>query len=440
MNILAASGQFVRRLLRIGATGRPDPASNFWYSPIGYHEHRAKTAAGAEVSSDAALQVSTVYACVRVLAESLAQLPVDVYRRLPTGKTELVPDHPVGRLLSLKPNVWQSGYEFLETQTGVCALRGNSYALKLGQGAVPDGLIPLSPDRMRVEQIDRKEAGSAFRLRYRYRWPDHQEVIYTQDQVLHLRGFGTDGVMGLSPMALARNAVEMAKGAERLGVRQFSSRPMLSGILSHPNTLTEDAAKRMAQSFRSAYSGEEGWHGVAVLEEGMTWHQIGMTNADAEFLQTRKFQVTDIARWFRVPPHMVADLDRATFSNIEQMSIEFVTYTLMPWIRRWESMLTRSLLVDDSMFVKIRPDALLRGTTEARYKAHGMAIKDGWKTRNEVRDDEDLNALEGLDEPLRPLNMAEEKEAEDGTSSDAVSDQPRMRSQDRPPDQEPSNG
>ncbi|MCH9839288.1 phage portal protein, partial [bacterium] len=170
--------------------------------------------------------------------------------------------------------------------------------------------------------------------------------------------------------------------------------------------------KRLSSSFQQAYSGSDGWHGVAVLEEGMTWQAVGMTNSDAEFLATRQFQVNDIARWFRVPPHMIADLSKATFSNIEQQSIEFVTYTLSPWIRRFESMLENTLLTHDDESIRIETDALLRGTTETRFKAYGQAIKDGWMTRNEVRSIESLNPIDGLDQPLRPLNMAEEGEIE----------------------------
>ena len=370
-----------------------------------------ETPAGVDVTPDSALSYSAVFACVRVLAEDVASLPLLVYRRLqPRGK-ERAPEHPLYRLLHDAPNPEMTAIEFRETMMGHLALWGNGYAEKeFNRAGRVMGLWPLRPDRMRV----RREGGA---LVYEYQLPDGETTRLPAARVMHLRGLGANGIVGYSPIALLRNAVGLGLAAEEFGSRFFGNgaRPQL--VLIHPNQLTPEGQENLRTSWRRQHEGLSKAHRVAVLEEGITVKEIGIPPEDAQFLQTRIFQAVEIARIYRVPPHKIQDLERATFSNIEHQSIEYVASTLAPWLVRWEQAISRDLVPEQergTYFAEHLVAGLLRGDTISRYQAYSVGRQGGWLSANDVRELENMNPIDGGDEYLSPLNMVPAAGEEEG--------------------------
>lgn len=381
------------------------PDDDFWYQSLG-----TSTASGARVSEESAMRTSAVYACVRVLSESVAQLPLHVYERT-TGGKERAETHALSALLSRQPNSRQTSFEFREMMQGHLSLRGNAYALKDMNGAGRiRSLEPIHPDYVKPEL---KSNGTIV-----YKVKEHEtsaragsETIYTQSQIMHLRGLSSDGYVGLSPVQQARESIGMAISAEEFGARFFQNDAKSGVIIEHPTHFKdENALSRFKRQFTSARTGANR-HKTVVLEDGMTAKEIGLTNKDSQFIEARKFQVSDIARIFRIPPHLIGDLDKATFGNIEHQGLEFVIHTIGPWLVRWEQAISRDLIRDpDKYFVEHLVDALLRGDIQSRYTAYGVGITNGFLTRNEVRKKENMNPIDGLDDPLTPMNMAKESE------------------------------
>jgi HK97 family phage portal protein len=362
------------------------------------------------VSPDSALRVAAVYACVRILAETMASLPLVVYQRRPDGGKDKVTDHWLYRLMAKRPNRFQNPFEWREMLQGHLALRGNAYnqIITNPRGEIIE-LMPIHPDRVKIELLPSGE--------YRYRVTDRSgtEVILPRGEVWHLRGLSSDGLMGMSPIELARENLGMALAAQDYGARFFANdaKPT-GGWIEFPGTFKDNEAKKVfRESYQQAQSGANRGK-VLVLENGMKFHEVGVTNKDAQFLELRKFQITDIARLFRVPPHMIADLERATFSNIEQQSLEFVMHTMTPWAERWEASIESELLLEgDDIEIEFDFANLMRGDAASRSSYYQSGIQNGWLTRNEARIAENLNPIDGLDQPLRPLNMVEEDAAED---------------------------
>ena len=362
------------------------------------------------VSPDSALRVAAVYACVRILAETMASLPLVVYQRRADGGKDKVTDHWLYRLMAKRPNRFQNPFEWREMLQGHLALRGNAYnqIITNPRGEIIE-LMPIHPDRVKIELLPSGE--------YRYRVTDRSgtEVILPRGEVWHLRGLSSDGLMGMSPIELARENLGMALAAQDYGARFFANdaKPT-GGWIEFPGTFKDNEAKKVfRESYQQAQSGANRGK-VLVLENGMKFHEVGVTNKDAQFLELRKFQITDIARLFRVPPHMIADLERATFSNIEQQSLEFVMHTMTPWAERWEASIESELLLEgDEIEIEFDFANLMRGDAASRSSYYQSGIQNGWLTRNEARIAENLNPIDGLDQPLRPLNMVEEDAAED---------------------------
>ncbi|WP_291925250.1 phage portal protein [Limnohabitans sp.] len=371
------------------------------------------------VSPDGALRLAAVYACVRILSETMASLPVVVYRQRKDGGKDRVIDHWLYGLLARKPNRFQNPFEWREMLQGHLALRGNAFCQIISnpKGEITE-LMPLHPDRVRMEVMDSGD------FRYRVRMQNGDETVFPRGQIWHLRGLSSDGLMGMSPIELARESLGMALAAQDYGARFFTNdaKPT-GGWIEFPGTFKDPEAKRVFRdSYQAAQSGSNRGK-VLVLENGMKFHEVGVTNKDAQFLELRKFQITDIARLFRVPPHMIADLDRATFSNIEQQSLEFVMHTMTPWAERWEASIESDLMLDgDQLEVEFDFANLMRGDAASRSAYYQSGIQNGWLTRNEARIAENLNPLQGLDQPLRPLNMVEEEDAEEAEQENEPND------------------
>lgn len=360
------------------------------------------TATGLRVDETGALSYAAVFACVRILAESVASLPLVMFERTPEGK-QRAPQHPLYTLLHDLPNPEMTSLHLRETLMGHLALWGNAYAnIVWSRGGQVLELWPLRPDRMRVARED-----GQLRYYYRVNPGDAERTIPARD-VLHVAAFSQDGTVGLSPLSLFREAVGLGLAAQEFGARFFGNDARPGAVLQHPGALSDEAFKRLQQSWESRHQGLDKSHRVAILEEGMTINEIGIPPEDAQFLETRKFQVTEIARVYRVPPHMLADLDRATFSNIEHQSLEFVMHTLRPWLVRWEQALSRDLLTPAERvryFPEFVVDGLLRGDIQSRYQAYAVGRQNGWLSANDIRDLENMNRVEGGDVYLVPLNM-----------------------------------
>ena len=354
------------------------------------------SASGKQVNERTSMQMTAVCSCVRILSEAVASLPLNVYRYTDTGGKEKAIDHSLYRLLHDEPNPEMSSFIFRETLMTHLLLWGNAYAqiIRNGKGEVI-ALYPLMPDRMTV---DRDANG---RLYYKYRKSnddaptmENGSVILAPSDVLHVPGLGFDGLVGYSPIAMAKTAIGLAIAAEEYGSKFYANGAAPSGVLEHPGTLKDPA--RVRDSWNSTFGGSSNSHKVAVLEEGMKYTPISISPNEAQFLETRKFQINEIARIFRVPPHMVGDLEKSSFSNIEQQSLEFVKYTLDPWVVRWEQALYRTLLSEEekkTLFFKFNVEGLLRGDYASRMNGYATARQNGWMSANDIRELEDLDRI-----------------------------------------------
>ena len=347
------------------------------------------TTSGKAVNERTAMQTSAVYACVRILAESVAGLPLHVYERTANESKSTKPSHPLYRLLHDEPNREMTSFVFRETLMSHLLLWGNAYAQIIRDGrGFPIALYPLLPDRMAV---DRNESGE---LVYTYQ-SDKGQVKLRRENILHIPGLGFDGLIGYSPIAMAKNAVGLALATEDYGATFFANGANPGGVLEHPGVIKPEQADRLRESWQSQFGGANA-HKVAVLEEGLKFHQMSIPPEQAQFLETRKFQINEIARIFRVPPHMVGDLEKSSFSNIEQQSLEFVKYTLDPWVVRWEQSLQQALILPSekaTIFIKFNLDGLLRGDYQSRMQGYSTGIQNGFMSVNDVRGLEDMNLL-----------------------------------------------
>lgn len=363
----------------------------------GYSFLFGRTTSGKPVNERTAMQTTAVYACVRILAEAVASLPLHVYEYQDDGGKKLVHDHPLYYLLHDEPNPEMTSFVFRETLMSHLLIWGNAYAqiIRDGAGRVL-GLYPLLPDKMDVQRDDK---GNIYYVYSRNSdenpmFKEYGNIRLKAEDVLHIPGLGFDGLIGYSPIAMAKNAVGMTLACEEYGASFFANGANPGGVLEHPGVLKDPSKVR--ESWNSVYRGVSNAHKIAVLEEGMKYQQIGIPPEEAQFLETRKFQVNEIARLYRIPPHMVGDLDKSSFSNIEQQSLEFVKYTLDPWVIRWEQSLQRSLLLPGEKgkyFIKLNVDGLLRGDYQSRMNGYAVGRQNGWFSANDIREMENMNPI-----------------------------------------------
>ena len=351
---------------------------------------------GKRVNERSSMQMTAVYSCVRILSEAVAGLPLHMYRYTDNGGKEKAAEHPLYFLLHDEPNPEMTSFVFRETLMTHLLLWGNAYSqiIRNGKGEVI-ALYPLMPDRMNVE---RDSKGQLY-YEYTVSMDDAptvkgSTVVLPPTEVLHIPGLGFDGLVGYSPIAMAKNAIGMAIACEEYGAKFFANGAQPSGVLEHPGTLKDPA--RVRESWQAAFGGSHNANKVAVLEEGLKYTPISVPPEQAQFLETRKFQINEIARIFRVPPHMVGDLEKSSFSNIEQQSLEFVKYTLDPWVSRWEQSMARSLLTLEEKkkyFVKFNVDGLLRGDYQSRMNGYAVGRQNGWMSANDIRELENLDRI-----------------------------------------------
>ncbi|RDY30990.1 phage portal protein [Lachnotalea glycerini] len=393
---------------------RDKPRNN--YNPA-YSFLFGRSTSGKPVNERTAMQTTAVYSCVRILAEAVASLPLHIYQYTDKGK-ERVADHPLYSVLHDEPNEEMTSFVFRETLMSHLLIWGNAYAqiIQDGAGRVL-GLYPLLPNKM---QVDRADNGEIIYIYSRDseenpNFSTYGQIYLRQQDVLHIPGLGFDGLVGYSPIAMAKNAVGMTQACEEYGASFFANGANPGGVLEHPGVLKDPGKVR--ESWNAVYRGTNNAHKIAVLEEGMKYQQIGIPPEEAQFLETRKFQINEIARLYRIPPHMVGDLEKSSFSNIEQQSLEFVKYTLNPWVIRWEQSLQKALLLPEEKkeyFIKLNVDGLLRGDYQSRMTGYATARQNGWMSANDIRELEDLNPIpeeEGGNLYLINGNMTKLKDA-----------------------------
>lgn len=394
-----------------------DPQASTLKEPEFFRQAELIGPAGTDINvdPDTAMRIGTVYACVRILAETVASLPVQVYQRQ-NGRKVAVEEHPLNYLLGYTFNGEQTAMEGREFQMSSLGLRGNAYCgvSRSNRGGI-NSITNLKPGYCRLD----RDANQ--RLVMHYEEPNN-EAVYSAGQLWRIAGLGSDGVTGLSPIALARETLGLSVAMDRSANRIFANGAQSNTTLEFDHELTEETIANLRTQFAENYAGWRNAGKPLVLESGMSAKTIGMSNQDAQFLESRKAQVAEIARWYRVPLHMLGDLDRATFSNIEHQSIEFVTHTIRPWLVRIEQSIARDLLGEAErrrgLFVSHEVEGLLRGDIKTRYEAYASGITNGWLSRNEVRRMENFNDADGLDEYLTPLNMDSGNSEEESPAQD----------------------
>lgn len=364
------------------------------------------SSAGLNVTPMKAMQYAAVFACVRVLAESIGQLPLHLYQQNGREKTKATA-HPLYSLLHDAPNEYQTAQEWKEWVAACFALRGNSYSqiIRVGSRSNPriGELLPISPDAV-TPKVDSKTR----EVRYVVQQSQGGTVTLPASDVLHLKLFPLDGVLGASPVSYARDAIGLGIATEQHGAGLFARGAAPGGVLSTDQKLDEESAERMRDTWEERHAGAANAGRVAVLEQGLKWQAIGMSSMDAQWLESRKYQRSEIAGIFRVPPHLIGDLERATFSNIEHQSLDFVVHTLMPYLTRIEQRIALQLLTPDERkthFAKFAVGGLLRGDMQARSQFYTQMVHNGALSPNEIRELEDQNPREGGDVYLVPSNL-----------------------------------
>lgn len=380
---------------------------HFW--PEFFQKFGLGTKSGQTVTPDSSLQVSAVYACTRVLAESIASLPLNLFQRLPDGSKEIARNHPIFKKLHDKPNDIQTSYEFREMLMGHTVLRGNAFAFKeINVAGQIINLIPLDPSRMQIEKD-----GNV--ITYIYTHEDGRMARYPSEFIWHWRGLSSDGIVGLSPVTLARESIGLSMAAEDHGALYFKNNATPSGVLEYPGKLQEDARKLMKDSLDKAHTDSNKFK-TMILEGGLKWTAMGMSNQDSQFIESRNFQVEDIARIFRVPSIMINHPDKtATYASAEQFFLNFVVHTIQPWAIRIEQSANIALLSEadqNEFFFEFNLNGLLRGDSKSRNDSYAVARQWGWMSVNDIRKLENMNPIgdEG-DIYLQPLNMVDAEKA-----------------------------
>lgn len=396
MAIFRSARQWLARRILNDAIGTSRQLADLLYGSA------IETEVGLDVTPDVAMRLSAVYACVRVLAEDMAKLPLVLYQKIDGGTTR-ADDHWLATLLA-RPNPFQTGFEFREMQQAHLELCGNFYGIKTVVGREVREVLPVSPDRMCVELTPQ------WVPKYTVTLADGTQMVVPNDRIYHMRGLSLNGYTGLSPVGYQRETIGFGMALRRYGSRLFKNGANVGGVIQHPGQLSDPAAKRLKESFEEKYSGLDNAHRVVLLEEGAKFTKTGMAADDAQFLESRKFSRSEICGMYRVPPHMIADLDRSTNNNIEQQALEYVQNGLLGRTTRLEERMALTLLSPgdrQTYLLKHSLDELLRGDFTTRMEGYKTAVLTGWMSRNEVRVAEGMNRGPAqLDAYLEPLNMS----------------------------------
>jgi HK97 family phage portal protein len=358
---------------------------------------------GRNVTADNALTIGALYSALRLLSSAVGQTPLHVLKKA-DGRRVPQRDHRLWSLLNDSPNPWQTAIEFRETMTTWSVLHGNAVAfIEMTKGGEITGLIPMDP-----RQVDFLLTPDGKSMVYRYRTQSGAAEYIPRHHVLHIRGPMGNRWVGYGLLTLARDALGLAMVAEEHAARFYGNAAAPLGVLTHPKTIKDETFKRLKQQWDSRHAGTENAYKTAILEDGLKWDPISMNLKDQQFLETRTFQVQEVARWVGIPPHLIGELSRSTNNNIEAQGIEFVTYTTGPWFIRWEQRMWLDLLSPSEqkvLYFKHRADAFLRGQTLQRYQAYNIGRNGGWLSPNDILALEDRDPIPGGDVYLAPMNM-----------------------------------
>jgi HK97 family phage portal protein len=386
--------------------GRPEaikdwqPPLDGWQPPV--EDVWGISNAGPVVSAESAMRLSAVWACVRILSETIASLPLHVYRELANGDREKAKGAPEYEVLHSRPNRRMTSFIWREVGEAHLETWGNHYA-EIVRGALGEliELHPLRPDRMDV----RWEGGTRV---YHYRNPDGSETVLQEAQVFHVPGFGFDGLIGYSVLRNHRDTIGLAQAAQEYGANFLRNNARPAMVLTHPRTLDPQAVGKISAQM-DRLRGSKGAGKTVVLEEGLTFQPIGIAPEDAQYIETRKFQVAEIARLFGVPPHLVGDVERSTSwgSGIEEQTLGFVKFVIGSRLKRWEQEIDNKLLANTDLFAEFSVEGLLRADIKTRYEAYQVGRNNGWLSPNEIRRFENLPLRDdpGGNEYLLPMNL-----------------------------------
>lgn len=378
-----------------------------------------KSASGVIVNEQTALTSSTVYGAVKLLAEATGMLPLKLYRRLSGGGKELADEHPLFRIIHTQPNSEMTSQTWRELIVTDLLLYGNHYSFIMRNNAGKVLFIrPLRPDKM--AEIYRAKSGNLF---YRYTPDRLPQVLFPATEIMHLRGLSKEGIMGYNPINLAREAIGLSLAVEEYGAKLFANDATPGGILRHPGALSPEAKKSLRADWVNQHQGSGNAHTMTVLEENMEYEKVGLNPEEAQAVPIRKFQLQEVARVFNVPPHMLKDLEKASFNNIEQQSLEFVTYSLGVWLKRIEGGINKDLIVESeqaTLYAEHLVEGLLRGDIKTRYQAYNMAWRNSWMSADEIREKENMNPQPGGlgAKYYAPLNMAPTDQVDEGDGVD----------------------
>ena len=383
----------IKRLMGFEAKGFDPFAALFLAAP---------TAAGEPVTPETAMRCTPVYSSVKVLSESVAQLPLHLYQRGENGAKDRAKDHPLYELLRNGPNDWTTATEFQASmQTALC-LHGNAYAYinRAADGTIAE-LIQIPSADVSVDADPR-----TMEPLYRVTDASGGQRVYDRSEILHLKTIGSRPLIGDSPIMLAREAIGLALAMEKHGASLFGKGARPSGILEYSKPLGKDTAARLRESWNAAHGGGHNSGGTALLEDGMTFKPVQFSSVDLQFLEMRRFQIAEIARVFRIPLHMVGDLERTTHNNAEHMGRQFLTFTLLPWLKIWEQGVNRLIEPEQRKiyFAEFLTDDLARADIGARYEAYAKAVTNGLLSPNEIRAAENRPPYAGGDAFRLPLN------------------------------------
>lgn len=384
---------FISRALSLSGGNLKDPRLNEFFGG-------ATTDSGVSVTPDTALTYSAVYAAVRCIAESVSSLPLNYYERLPTGGKAHAKANPLHTLLHDEPNPEMTSYQWREASMAHLLLWGNAYSeiVRDLEGNVVE-LWPIDPTIVTPRRTDSGEL---------YYDLNRGKTFITAANMLHIPGLSFDGVSGMSPISLARQSIGLSMAIEQFGAGYFGRGARPGGVLTFPGQLSPEARQNLRRSFEELHAGGANSHRVALLEAGLKWEAIGVPPDDSQFLQSREFQIIEIARWFNLPPNKLKDLSKTSYNSLEQMEISYVVDTLRPWLVRWEQQLNRKVIRPKdrgNYFFEFNVDGMLRGDLASRYQSYSVARNWGWLSVNEIREKENLNPIEGGDVYMQPMNM-----------------------------------
>jgi HK97 family phage portal protein len=376
----------------------PNPLDDYWYHMGGY-----ETASGVEVNERSALKFSPVFAAVTKIAGTVSSLPLITYREGPKGKKRAT-EHYLYPIFHHRPNPEMTAMQYREAMLTHLLLWGNHYShipqTLMGQATA---LWPLDPSRMKVKRP--KPSGS---LVYEYNMTDTgQTVNFPPWEILHIAGLGFNGLMGYSVISLAREGIATGLAYEEYSGRFFSNNATPAGFLEVPGIVNEETKKDIRKDWYAQYGGVSKSQLIGIIGQGMKFNPISVQAKDAQFLESRKFSVTEVCRWFNIAPHMIFDLERSTNNNIEQQSLESVIYTFRPWCVRIEQAIKNKLIFEDDISVEHRLEGLLRGDTVSRTEYYTAGRQWGWLSSNDIRELENMELIDGGDEYLTPMNMTD---------------------------------